>query len=328
MTTKARLSQHGPESVMSAQNIDPRELRKAFGAFMTGVTVVTTIDQDGKPRGFTANSFTSVSLDPPLVLVCIDRETRSISAYNQANNFAISILADTQREISNIFAGKSPDKFEHVNWRHGCSGSPIIEDSIAYLDCSVHDRYEAGDHMILIGKVIEYNYIAANPLGFWRGAYLSPNLEQEAIPVPGQRSEVGAILESEGQVLLIRDSSSNALCLPKGTRLGRVDMPKTLHANLACLNVDAEIGFVFAIFENHEMDLLSVYYRGLLKARPDTSESAGLYPLMQLPYHLIKDQAEITMLKRYAKERAESRYGIYVGDFVRGEVHPLHISTI
>lgn len=309
---------------MSNPTIDPRELRKAFGAFMTGVTVVTTLDGEGNPKGFTANSFTSVSLDPPLVLVCIDRSARSFSAYNEAHYFAISILADTQRKISNIFAGKSSNKFDHVKWRAGHSGSPIIDKSIAYLDCSVHDRYVAGDHMILIGEVLEFEHQAANPLGFWGGAYLSPNLEQEAIPVPGQRTEVGAILEFEGQILLLNDSMAGSLCLPKGNRLGRADAPRTLHAHLNSLKLNAEIGFVFAIFENHESDLLSVYYRGLLKEKPDTNTDVQLYPLMQLPLYMIKDHAERTMLERYARERAEARFGIYVGDFERGEVHALH----
>src|SRR5690348_18311076 len=101
--------------VMAA--IDPLELRRAFGTFMTGVTVITTHGADGSPRGFTANSFTSVSLDPPLLLVCIGKGAASLDTFLHADGFAVSILAEAQKEASGIFASKRPDKFAAVAWR-------------------------------------------------------------------------------------------------------------------------------------------------------------------------------------------------------------------
>src|SRR5215475_7686332 len=104
--------------------LDPLELRRAFGCFVTGVTVVTAIDEERRPRGFTANSFTSVSLDPPLVLVCIARSAGSFPLFACTAHFAINILSEQQRPISSRFASKQADKFADVAWHPGESGSP------------------------------------------------------------------------------------------------------------------------------------------------------------------------------------------------------------
>jgi len=103
-------------------NIDPKAFRQALGNYPTGVTVVTTVDADGTPRGLTANSFTSVSLDPALILVCLGKTTASHPVFMQAERFAVNILAEDQREVSALFASKSPDKFAQAAWHTGASG--------------------------------------------------------------------------------------------------------------------------------------------------------------------------------------------------------------
>lgn len=303
--------------------IDPFELRKALGAFMTGVTVVTTIDETGSPRGFTANSFTSVSLDPPLILVCIAHSAFSYPLYTETEHFAVNILAESQKDVSGLFAGKDSDKFSQVQWTHAETGSPVLTDTVAWMDCRVHDRIESGDHLIVVGRVVDFRHSAANPLGFCRGAYLSPELEQEAMPTPGQSMRVGAILESGSRVLLVENQETGELRLPCGSRLGRPGDPGSLEERLSELHVDAEIGFIFAVFEEDHTDRLSVYYRGQLRQTQDMSEKAQLFRFDEIPWEQLPDSAVTSMLRRFVQERTEDRFGIYVGDFDDGQVQQL-----
>ena len=126
---------------------DRRELKKAFGNFLTGVTVVTTQDSTGESRGFTANSFTSVSLEPPLLLVCLDHSAACFEAFANAEHFAVNILSDGQRSISGVFASKREDKFSGLRWTN-VHGSPVLEGSIAWFACGVHERIEHQRHHV------------------------------------------------------------------------------------------------------------------------------------------------------------------------------------
>lgn len=310
-------------ATMPENPIDPRELRKALGTFMTGVTVITTIDGDDNPRGFTANSFTSVSLEPPLVLVCVDHNALSYPVYEATEHFAVNILAEEQREVSGIFAGKAPDKFSHVSWHRGVTGSPVIEGSLAWVDCRIHQRVEAGDHLVLIGEVRDFRYTAANPLGYFRGAYLTSSLEQEAMPAPGQRTQVGAILERDGRILLVEDPETGQLQLPAGRKLEPVNDASSLQSRLRQLQVDAEIGFIFAVFEDDNSGTLHVYYRGQLRRVPGAGAGVTLIPLAEIPWDRLPNKAVRSMLQRYVDERVEDRFGVYVGDFEAGQVRSL-----
>ena len=164
----------------SAQGPDPAALRRALGCFVTGVTIVTARGTDGRPRGFTASSFTSVSLDPPLVLVCVGHETECFEVYRQCPRFAINVLGDSQRAISDRFATEHSDRFAGVCWREGSYGSPILEGCIASLECAAWQRIEAGDHMILIGRVLVCEDSTDRPLAYWRGRYRSLPLDRGA----------------------------------------------------------------------------------------------------------------------------------------------------
>ena len=116
--------------------IDRLELRKALGSFVTGVTVATTIDAEGRPRGLTANSFTSVSLDPPLVLVCVGSSAASHSAFHGCARFAVNVLSQKQQEASMLFASKAPDKFQRTAWRPGTGGMPILHDALGWFQAT------------------------------------------------------------------------------------------------------------------------------------------------------------------------------------------------
>ncbi len=151
--------------------IDTRALRDAFGTFATGVTVATTTTRDGTPVGFTANSFTSVSLDPPLILVCIADSARGYQAFKRASFFGINILSAGQQDISNVFASRGADKFQAVDWRTSPFGAPALAGVTAFLECAHHSWVDAGDHGILIGRVVNAETSDAKPLCYHRGRY-------------------------------------------------------------------------------------------------------------------------------------------------------------
>ena len=157
----------------SVQDSNTTALRHALGCFVTGVTVVTTRGAGGVPYGFTANSFTSVSLDPPLVLVCVGHEVEGLEAFRTCAGFAVNMLSDSQRAISETFASERPDRFAGARWRGGTYGSPLFDGCVAFLECESWQRIAAGDHMILIGRVIAFAHSAGRPLAYWRGSYLS-----------------------------------------------------------------------------------------------------------------------------------------------------------
>jgi len=115
--------------------IDPRELRNVFGAFATGVTIITTNDVNGKPFGLTANSYTSLSLDPPLVLVCVDKKVDCYACFEQSKVFAVNFLAEDQEQLSTRFATKGIEKFEGVPIRQGSIGVPLLEGAIGFIEC-------------------------------------------------------------------------------------------------------------------------------------------------------------------------------------------------
>jgi len=151
--------------------LNPKELRTAFGSYMTGVTVVTAQARDGSPVGFTANSFTSVSLDPPLLLVCPGKHLSSFDVFKKAEHFAVNILAENQEEVSNHFASSKDDRFASANWKADAFGSPVVDGVCAHFSCSRFDCIEAGDHIILIGQVQDFETSQRKGLGYASSGY-------------------------------------------------------------------------------------------------------------------------------------------------------------
>jgi len=305
---------------------DPLELRRAFGCFVTGVTVVTAMDREGRPRGFTANSFTSVSLDPPLVLVCIARTAGSYPLFSTTAHFGINILSEQQRPISSRFASKEADKFAQVQWRPGHTGSPLIAGTVAWLDCRTEQKIDAGDHLILVGRVLDFQHCAQTPLGFCRGNYLRFGLEQQAITAtPGDAMRVGAILEKDECVLLLQDAATDRWTPPVARSLGRTPCePGSLNGLLDSLGIVAQIGFLFAVFDDEKTGALSVFYRGEIATIADgRAGPARLVALSEIPWEKLPDFATQSMLRRYVSERSEDRFGIYVGTSEAGTVRGL-----
>lgn len=156
-----------------SDEIDPRAFRSAAGEFMTGVTIVTTRDADGEPAGLTANSFSSVSLDPPMVLFSVGRDSTSLDAFMAENGFAIHVLAADQQDLSMRFASKGIDRFEGVDWSPGHNDLPVISGALSVFECDTTHVYDGGDHLIFVGTVkrLTHTESDAPALGYFRGRY-------------------------------------------------------------------------------------------------------------------------------------------------------------
>ncbi|GGP78704.1 flavin reductase family protein [Saccharothrix coeruleofusca] len=156
---------------LTAPRIDQERLREVLGHFATGVAVVTSVSPSGD-LGMTVNSFTSVSLSPPLVLVCARHESRTGRGIEESGAFAVNVLCRDQEELSRRFCGPAEHRFDGVPVRAGRSGAPVLRSALAYLDCCLEEAVEAGDHRILIGRVLEAGSRGdEEPLVFFRGAY-------------------------------------------------------------------------------------------------------------------------------------------------------------
>jgi len=150
---------------------DPRDFRNALGLFATGVTIVTTKTAAGEPIGLTANSFSSVSLSPPLVLWSLSLRSPNLPNFLQAAHFAINVLAHDQIPLSQRFSRPVPNKFEGVAHGFGPQGMPLIEGAAAQFECRTEARHYSGDHVIFIGHVLHYSYAECPALAYFRGRY-------------------------------------------------------------------------------------------------------------------------------------------------------------
>jgi flavin reductase (DIM6/NTAB) family NADH-FMN oxidoreductase RutF len=155
--------------------VDRETLRHALGHFLTGVTVATTTGPTGEPVGMTANSFTSVSLEPPLVLLCVARSAASFAAMERARRYAVHILHHEQHEISTAFARSAAtgaQKFDHVRWHRGDDGLPLLDDCLVRIECTITQRVALGDHVGYIGHVDAAGaHAGGTPLAFFQGSY-------------------------------------------------------------------------------------------------------------------------------------------------------------
>lgn len=151
---------------------DSRQLRQVLGTFVTGVTVITTIDKTGKRYGLTANSFSSVSLDPPLILWSQSLSAPSYPVFLEADYFAVNILAHDQIAVSNRFASPAADKFAETECLAGIGGIPLIAGCCAYLECKKVSSYPGGDHSVFLGEVHRFEKKDRSPLVFGNGRYL------------------------------------------------------------------------------------------------------------------------------------------------------------
>lgn len=295
---------------------DPKALRNAFGAFATGVTVITTRQPDGTPRGFTANSFTSVSLDPPLLLVCLAKTAHSADVFREAPHFAVNILAEDQKAVSGLFASRAPDKFAQCAWTSGPAEMPLIDGSLATFTCANHQLVDAGDHLILIGRIEAFSTSEGQPLGYFRGNYFSigieKNLAEAAAAAKGSR--LGAVLACDGGVLLKDDGELRLPLAPQPTL-------DSLTAKLTALGLTPQIDFVYATFDDRTTDGHAVYYHGTVTG--PLPQGYRIVHLADLATARITNPAEAAMLQRYAQDFRNGSFSIYHGTETTGQTRQL-----
>jgi len=147
------------------------EFRRACGRFATGVTIATVLDAAGAPHGLTVSSFTSVSLEPPLILVCLGQEVSNIALFRHATHFGINVLKEDQQPLSDRFARKGQDRFDGLEWRRGATGVPLLPGCLAQIECAVHRRVEMGDHDIFVGEMVHACVSEGEPLLYFASAY-------------------------------------------------------------------------------------------------------------------------------------------------------------
>ena len=156
----------------TASAIDLNAFRRCLGCFATGVTIITTIGPDGELIGNTANSFNSLSLDPPLILWSLGQQAHSLKAYMSADHFAVNVLRKGQEHLSDQFATAKGNKWQAIDYELGQTGCPILPTSLAVFECKVASTYRGGDHVIFVGEVIKFDFDPqGTPLLFYRGKY-------------------------------------------------------------------------------------------------------------------------------------------------------------
>ncbi len=296
---------------------DKNALRNAFGAFATGVTVVTTRQPDGTPRGFTANSFTSVSLDPPLLLICIAKSAHSCDVFVAAEHFAINVLSEDQKGIAGLFASRNPDKFDIADWRSGTADVPLLNGSMASFTCSQERLVDAGDHIILIGRIVDFVTEDGPPLGYFQGNYFSIGLEQPLVSAASHSGDVtiGAIVQQD-QKLLLAVGPDGLWSVPKA--------PKTatslagLRAMLRSAKLNPALDFLYAVYQDSETGAHGIFYHGTVTGK--APEGTAFFALEDIPLDKMTSPAERSMLARYIEEFRHGSFGIYQGDETRGTV--------
>ncbi|MCS5592599.1 MAG: flavin reductase family protein [Gammaproteobacteria bacterium] len=305
-------------------NEQTKKFRHALGAFPTGVTIVTTIDVEGNPIGFTANSFSSVSLDPKLILICIDKASINLGAFTESEHFAVSILSEKQQQISTTFASPVEDRFSNVNWQTKTTGSPIISGSVAWFDCAKDKCVDAGDHYILLGKVLEFDSTINTPLVFLRGNYVNLALEQKMLRAMEDDSTkvlVGALIECRNQIFLL-NQEGGYLDFPTASNLGSIDDNETLLGKLYSIGIDAPEHYLFSVFDSDDDKTSLIYYRAQVKGTTK-AQDGQFFDFDAVPFEKIRDEWSRTMLRRYIAERALNAFGIYVGKETDGKVEAI-----
>jgi flavin reductase (DIM6/NTAB) family NADH-FMN oxidoreductase RutF len=158
--------------------VTSEEFRRACGRFATGVTIASVLDGQGAPHGLTVSSFTSVSLDPPLILICLGHAVSVIQHFRNATHFGINVLAEDQQALSDRFARKGLDRFDGLVWQPGVSGVPLIPGVLAAIECAVHRIVPMGDHDILVGEMVNAQVCDGGPLLHFMGAYWNLNRQR------------------------------------------------------------------------------------------------------------------------------------------------------
>ena len=300
--------------------LDAKKLRSAFGRYMTGVTVVTAKAQDGSHVGFTANSFTSVSLNPPLLLVCPGNHLSSIDVFRGAEHFAVNILAEDQESVSNSFASSKGDRFAETEWAEDTFGSPLIEGVSAHFSCSTFQRIEAGDHIILIGQVEAFQDGQANGLGYSSSGYFNLNAQNRVASDQSKptRSFAGALIEHDGKLFV--EGLGDTLSLPMVELKDRYRAPLAIKEYLTENGSDVDIRQTYSVFNDTKQGAQYTFFRGSA-AVADDSTIGRFVDISDLDPSQFAKPGFAHMIRRFKSEFNNQQFGLFIGDETSGEVH-------
>lgn len=304
--------------------VDHHALRNAFGSFITGVSVVTALRADGIPVGFTANSFSSVSLDPPLLLVCPGKFLSSYDTFTKCTHFAINILAEGQEDVSNTFASFEGDRFAKVAHSVDLHGVPLIDDAAAQFSCTTRQVTPTGDHCVLIGQVAAFHHAGHHGLGYAGGQYFSRGLERAAFDETTGTAVCGAIVEDGDAVLLERTADGFRPPQCMHSDLGR--LIADLQPMLTSQGITAELGQAYSVFERAKNREHQAYF---LAAGSSDGADADVVsvPISELGALTYTTPAIGRMMTRFALEASTRNFAFYLGDTEHGAVHKLSKRT-
>lgn len=293
--------------------LDAKTLRRAFGRFMTGVTVVTTRDAAGAPVGFTANSFTSVSLDPPLVLVCPGTHLSSFETFRTAPRFGISVLAEGQEDVSNLFASATGDRFADCDWQAAWDAIPLIAGRSAGFVCDTHQVVEAGDHIVLIGRVRAFDDAGLAGLGYGAEGYFTRSQDRAGGPERPGPTRVSALLEDGARLYLTGDLDLPTIAAPStNTPLN------ALVAGLAARGIRADLAGVYAVYDDAGPGR-RIVFRGRVDGAPP---GLTAWPISGAGRPPVPDPALQSLLARFSQEHSVQDFGFYIGTAEHGDVVP------
>ena len=297
---------------------DNLEYRKTLGKFVTGVTIITTCEKDGTPRGFTANSFTSVSLEPPLILICIGDFNEGLELFKNSEYFAVNILNEAQVDISNLFSQPVKNKFEEIKWSNSKFGVPIIKGALAWLECKNFDQKRSGDHLILIGNVKNFHNEGGYPLAYYNGNYISFNNETSLVNAMEKDSKtiIGAIIEKNNSILFFDDSKNNILKLPVIGENGEPSNTTKLVSKYSNIGLKMSLDFVYSVYEDKRLNAVCIYYRS--KGDETIPKGYKYVKFNDINWEKIKDKALVIMLKRYIEEANQGDFAVYMGNETTG----------
>ena len=289
--------------------LNKRDLRSAFGSFMTGVTVVTAHTAKGVPVGFTANSFSSVSMEPPLVLVCPGKFLSSFGDFETCSHFAISVLAEGQEEISNLFASYKGDRFARVNCENDVNGVPVVQGAVSRFSCTTHQVVPAGDHIVLIGEVTDFAQSSARGLGYAAGSYFSLGLELDAgLPSSdGLVPYLGAIIEWNGMVYL--EDTGAGFTLPSFELGQRGNLRAALADDLERAGMQVRLDRVYSVYDDVMQNRHHTYFRAVAEA-PRVGGAGRYVPIGELPGLTFAAPSQATMMTRFSLEHQTRDLGL------------------
>lgn len=299
--------------------LDAKELRAAFGSYMTGVTIVTARARDGEYVGFTANSFTSVSLAPPLLLVCPGKHLSSFDVFNTIDHFAVNILAEDQETLSNRFASSKGDRFDGTDWKADLYGSPIIEGVAAHFSCSTFNRIDAGDHIILIGEVKAFQNNPRKGLGYSSSGYFNLNQQLKVAHSTTRKHRffVGAVVECDDH-LLIQDHIGQ-LGLPVIEAHDRYRAPLAIAEHLRDLGCHIDVRQTYSVFDDPSNGDQYMFFRAT--ARSLDAGGAGRYiPIADLNPDNMGQPGTSSMMQRFKSEFHNQNFGLFIGNTETGDV--------